>query len=116
MRTSENKIINKKASDPIDLLIFEEGLRIQDVYVNKKLDVMIVLLNNKKIIRTAISEYKLLKKGSQKQLENFKCDGIGIHWPSLNEDLSLRGFLKQEIEISGSMAAAEPIPHYGKKK
>ena len=79
MRTSENKITNKRATDPIDQLIFEEGLRIKDVYVNKELDVLIILLNNKKIIKTSISEYKLLKKGSQKQLENFKCDGIGIH-------------------------------------
>jgi len=77
MRISENKISNKRAKDPIDQLI--------------------VLLNNKKIIKASLSEYKRLKKASQKQLEHFECDGMGIHWANLDEDLSLRGFLKYEL-------------------
>ncbi len=115
MRTSESKIVNKRASDPLDRLIFEDGLRIKDVYVNKELDILMVMLNNKRILRTSVSEFKMLKKASQKQLDNFKCDGIAIHWPSLDEDLSLKGFLKNAVEVSGSMAA-EPIVAYEKRK
>jgi hypothetical protein len=30
-------------------------------------------------------------------LNQFANDGIDIHWPDLDEDLSLRGFLKYEL-------------------
>ena len=98
MNTLKNKkIVNKKTTDPIDRLVFEEGLRINDVYINKDLDLIIVLLNNKKIIQRPLSDFVTLYKASLKQLKIFECDGIGIHWPTLDEDLSLRGFLKYEI-------------------
>ncbi|MFP4091298.1 MAG: DUF2442 domain-containing protein [Cyclobacteriaceae bacterium] len=36
--------------------------------------------------------------------------GAGVHWPDIDEDLSLKGFLKEEIdrsilEINGSLAS-----------
>ncbi len=97
MNTSDNQIINKPASDPLDRMIFEEGLRIMDVWFNKELDLVIVLLNSKKIIKRPLSDYKQLANATPSQLQNFKNDGIEIYWPELDEDVSLRGFLKYEL-------------------
>ena len=38
-----------------------------------------------------------LKNASVKCLKNFRLvgSGVGIHWPDLDEDLSLKGFLKE---------------------
>jgi hypothetical protein len=90
MNTSENKIENKRATDPIDQLIFEEGLRIKSLWIDKALDMIIVLLNNKKLLKS-------LTNASPSQLADFENDGTGIHWPQLDEDISLRWFLKYEL-------------------
>lgn len=96
MNTS-NKIENKRASDPLDQLIFEGGLRIKTIWFDKDLDLIVVLLNNKKILQRPISDFKRLKTATEDQLKNYENDGIGVHWPDLDEDLSLRGFLKYEL-------------------
>lgn len=97
MNTSENRIENKRATDPIDQLIFEDGLRIKTLWVDRELDLIIILLNNKKIFKRPISDFKSLANATTKQLEDFENDGTGIHWPELDEDLSLRGFIKYEL-------------------
>lgn len=88
---------DKQATDPLDRLIFEEGLRIKAVWFDLDLDLIAVLLTSKKIIQRPISDFKNLRGASLEQLQNFENDGVGIHWPDLDEDLSLRGFLKYEI-------------------
>jgi Protein of unknown function (DUF2442) len=55
------------------------------------------LLNTKKIIKRPLSDFKLLASASLSQLENFENEGTEIHWPTLNEDISLRGLLKYEL-------------------
>lgn len=97
MNTSKDKIVNKRASDPIDQLIFENGLRMKSIWFDRDLDLIIVLLNNKKLLKRPISDFKRLVEATEAQLNDFKNDGIGIHWPELDEDLSLRGFLKYEL-------------------
>lgn len=97
MNTSENKIENKRATDPIDQLIFEEGLRIKSLWIDKALDMIIVLLNNKKLLKRPLSNFKSLTNASPSQLADFENDGTGIHWPQLDEDISLRWFLKYEL-------------------
>ncbi len=94
MSTLKNK---KWELDVIDKMIFEDGLGIEAIYFNKKLDLMIVLLNNKRIITKHISTYSLLAKASEKDLLLYKISRTGIHWPKLDEDISLRSFLKSEI-------------------
>jgi hypothetical protein len=44
-----------------------------------------------------ISDFKRLAGANEEQLNQFAKDGIDIHWPDLDEDLSLRGFLKYEL-------------------
>ena len=92
---------DKRSSDPLDQLIFEQGLRVKTVWFDKDLDLIAVLLNNKKIIQRPISDFDRLSKATIDQLNHFDNDGIGIHWPELDEDLSLRGFLKYELAQIG---------------
>jgi hypothetical protein len=38
-----------------------------------------------------------LAGANEEQLNQFANNGIDVHWPELDEDLSLRGFLKYEL-------------------
>ncbi len=92
------KIANKRATDPFDRLIFEQGLRAQQVLLSdKKLDSLVVLLNNGMILKVALSNYPRLKKATQLQLNQWEliADGIGIRWDVLDEDLSIKGLIKE---------------------
>ncbi len=95
MNTSENNSENIRAKDPIDVLIFEKGLRIKNVIIDKELDLIGVVLNNGKILETKISQYPRLKNATSKELEEWQLinKGIGLRWENLDEDLSAKGFI-----------------------
>ena len=102
-----NTLVNK--FDSLEKLIYEEGLRINAVDVHKEMDMMLIVLNTKTILKRSISSYKRLKTASSAQLNHYKLigKGTGIHWPELDEDLSLKGFLQEEIRLSvGGMKKA----------
>ena len=86
--------------DAIERLIFEDNLRIEAVDFHPELDVMIIILNTKAILRQNISTYKSLKKAKNSALLNYKliAGGTGIHWPDLDVDLSLKGFLRDTLK------------------
>lgn len=92
-----SKISNKRSADPFDKLIFEKGLRIKNILVEKELDLIAVVLNNGFILKENISTYPLLKKASPAQLQKWRLigGGIGVSWKALNEDLSLKRFIHQ---------------------
>ena len=92
MNTSQNN--TKYHFDPIDAMIFEEGLRIEKLFFEKDLDLMLIVLNNRKVLKENISRYKALRDATPGQLEAYEISRTGVHWPDLDEDLSLRGFLK----------------------
>jgi hypothetical protein len=93
MNTSGNKY------DAIEKLIYEEGLRIEAVDFHQELDVMLIVLNTKAVLRQRISSYKNLKSADKASLLKYELTGkgTGIHWPLLDEDLSLKGFLRDEL-------------------
>jgi len=91
--------------DAIDQLIYEEGLRIKHLHIDKDLDLLLLILNNGKLLRRSISEFKLLRNATSEQLDNFINDGTGVHWPDVDEDLSLRGFLRSELAHLGKKVA-----------
>jgi energy-converting hydrogenase Eha subunit G len=96
MSTLDHNISNIRAKNPIDILIYEDGLRIKNVVIDRELDLIGVILNNGKIIEDKISFYPLLKNANEKQLNNWRLisGGIGISWGEINEDLSLKGFIE----------------------
>jgi|SRR6478672_6123833 hypothetical protein len=86
--------------DSIERLIYEEGLRIETIDFHPALDLMLVVLNTKAVLQQNISAFKLLKSADISSLKQFELtgNGTGVHWPSLDEDLSLKGFLKDELK------------------
>ena len=67
--------------------------------IDKELDLMIVVLSNGFVIKEMLSDYPSLKKATVKNLNNWRIisGGIGISWEKINEDLSLKGFLKNKL-------------------
>jgi len=55
-----------------------------------------ILLSDKKEIRFPVELNKRLSKASADQLQNIEiiCDGTGLHWPDLDEDLSITGIIE----------------------
>lgn len=58
---------------------------------------MLVVLNNQKVLQRKLSSSYHLLNATPEQLQNLQLigGGIGIHWPDVDEDLSLKGFLKE---------------------
>lgn len=111
IRSGMNTSTNKQF-DAIDSMIFNEGLRIQAIDFHPELDLMTIYLNTKAVFSQSISSYKLLKNAEKSQLLQYELigGGTGVHWPLLDEDLSLKGFLQAELRKvvksdKGSIAA-----------
>ncbi len=97
MNTSGNKRMDIRAKDPVDVLIFEKGLRIKNVIIDKELDLIGLILNNGKILESKISHFPRLKDATEQELKKWQLisKGIGITWADLDEDLSVKGFIHQ---------------------
>ena len=82
--------------DAIEAMILKDGLRIADVLPYKELDLLAIVLNSGDVLQARISSYDRLKKASETQLKKWRLigGGIGVHWEALDEDLSLRGFIR----------------------
>ena len=93
MNTSSNKY------DVIDSLIFNEGWRILSLEIDSSKGFLWIYLNNDRVIRSPISISKRLSNATPKQLSKYQLNKsrTGIHWAELDEDLSLRGFLKKYL-------------------
>ena len=86
--------------DSIENLIFNEGLKISSVDFADSLDKMYVHLNNQVVFIIPTQSFKGLKNANQINLKNYKliAGNTGIYWPDLDEDLSLKGFLKDYLK------------------
>jgi hypothetical protein len=108
MNTSKFNSANIKSKDPLDILIFEKGLRIKNVIIDKELDLIGIILNTGKILETKISVYPRLKKATEPELQKWELigNGVGVTWEALNEDLSVKGFI-QTVAISDMLEHLE---------
>ncbi len=93
MSTSTNKY------DALESLIYQEKLCIQAIDIHTELDLLLVVLNTGALLRQKISAYPSLRNATEEQLNNYELigSGTGIHWSELDEDLSLKGFLQDEL-------------------
>ena len=55
---------------------------------------LVVTLADGRSITTPLDWYPLLKAASSAQRSNFEVMAMGIHWPDIDEDLSIAGMLK----------------------
>jgi len=85
--------------DTIEKLIHEESVRIEAIDFHPELDVMLIILNTKAVLRQKISAHKSLANANLHSLQQYEFigNGVGVHWPLLDEDLSLKGFLADEL-------------------
>lgn len=72
---------------------------------------LIIGLNTNILLRRKLSAYSRLKNARADQLNHYELigKGLGVHWPELDEDLSLKGFLLEglsEIVTAGNIQFA----------
>lgn len=86
--------------DAIEAMILKEGLRIADVLPYKDLDLLAIVLNSGDVLQARLSDFDRLKKASEAQLKKWRLigGGMGINWDALDEDLSLRGFIRDSVQ------------------
>lgn len=102
MSTSANKY------DTIEQLIFDEHIRITAVDIDSVQRLMNVTLNTGVVLHFPVSSFAAFSNASVESLNNYELigGGLGIHWPILDEDLSLKGFLQQELKRTITNVAA----------
>jgi hypothetical protein len=85
--------------DSIEQLIYDEGIRIKEIDVHPDMDMLLIILNTGSVLQEKLSRYTRLKGAPTDDLMNYQLigKGTGIHWPELDEDLSLKGFLRNSI-------------------
>ncbi len=86
--------------DAVDQFIKDQNLRIQKLFFDTDLDLMLVVLNNRKILKESLSSYRGLSQATSSQLQSYEISPMGVHWPELDEDLSLKGFLESALFTS----------------
>ncbi len=96
--------LNQTDDEPVDLvedefdrLIDREDLRISRFVRVRDIDLMLLILTNRRVISPALSAYSILNQASDEALANYTISESGIHWPTLDADLSLRGLLMSEV-------------------
>ena len=91
-------LVNKH--DALEQLIYNEGIKIQSIDVHPEMDMFLIILNTGSVLKEKLSKYSRLSKANTQTLLNYELigNGTGIHWPELDEDLSLKGFLKDAIK------------------
>lgn len=97
MAISDDKIVDKASKDPLDKLIFEQGLGIKKLFFDTDMDLMLVLLTNGRVLNLRLGSFPRLQHATAEQLAEYELDdnGASVSWASLDEDLSVRGFIKQ---------------------
>ena len=83
--------------DTLDRLIKENNLRMVGLHFYPELDLMLIVLSNKRIIQRKLSDFPRLKTATLQQLQAYQISRYGVHWPEVDEDLSLKGFLQEEL-------------------
>nr|MBN1228831.1 DUF2442 domain-containing protein [Anaerolineae bacterium] len=68
---------------------------------------LVVSLADGRVISTPLDWYPLLEKASPEQRDDIELMLDGLHWPALDEDLSVAGMLAGQRAIDKEMLVAE---------
>lgn len=90
----DNDIID--IADDLDQMILDSGLQIRHFGFARDLDLALFILNNKQVITRTLSSFPYLEKAEDYDLDQYTTSEMGIHWPDLDIDISLRGLLLEE--------------------
>ena len=93
--------------DSLEQLIYDERIRIKEIDVHRDVDILLIILNTGAVLQEKISKYPRLHNASESALTTYKLigKGTGIHCPELDEDLSLKGLLRDTLknQVIGSI-------------
>jgi len=104
--------ISNNKYDSIERIIFDEGLKIKSVKIDHAKDRMIIQSNKKAKFIVSFSLYKGFKNATPTVLNHYQliANNTGIHWPDLDEDISLKGvlndYLRQRIKSAEEITIA----------
>jgi hypothetical protein len=75
----------------------DAGARVRDVALTR--DTVSFALMDGRTISAPIAWFPRLLKGTRQQRANWRLvgDGVGVHWPDIDEDISPLGLLRGEI-------------------
>lgn len=64
------------------------------IKLNVENDMIVVTISDGRIVSIPIAWFPRLRGASQEKLNNYEISpsGYGIHWPDLDEDISIKGF------------------------
>jgi len=71
--------------------------RIVKVWVDN--EAVYIQTNKGAVFKERFASYPRLRTASSSQRANFEYDNIGIRWDEIDEDLSFRGFMKNEMIV-----------------
>lgn len=77
----------------MSLFISDERFDVRPMAVKVTEDALSVDLEDGRTISVPLLWYPRLLNGTPKERNNFKLGAIGIHWPDLDEDISVKGLL-----------------------
>lgn len=83
-------------ADDLDRMILDSGLQIRHFGFARDLDLALFILNDKQVITRDLSSFPYLEKAEDYDLDQYRISEMGIHWPDLEVDISLRGLLQEE--------------------
>lgn len=85
------------------------GPLIKDVRFVRKDTLLSVSLDDGRVLMVPVAWYRRLLEGSSRERRKWRRigQGNGIHWPDLDEDISLEGLLngRRSVESKPSLAA-----------
>ena len=99
-RGTSTSAAKRPGPDAIEALILKEDLRIADVHPHKDLDLLVIVLNSGDVLQARISDFDRLSTATETQLKKWRLigGGLGLHWKELDEDLSLKGFIRESAQ------------------
>jgi hypothetical protein len=73
--------------------------------------IIVIVCSNGQKVKFHPHSNPVLRDGTPDQLGNIECSPYGLHWPDLNEDLSLAGILQNRLgERGGARSGAGRKP------
>lgn len=77
-------------------------------------DHIVIECSDGQTVRFPAAENPVLRHASPEQLGNVECSPFGLHWPDLDEDLSLAGILQKRFGQRGGVRPGAGRPPSGR--
>ena len=109
-KSTSTRADDVRATDPIDRLIIEEGLRIKGIQPVSDGSALVLTLTNGSTLFAPLDDVPQLAKATTKQRLGYEviANGTAIGWDKLDVHLSLKGFLTSVVRSEVIRRLTEP--------